>query len=118
VYREKGDYKGTKSGYTGLYIFIGKDEQTAHVLDGSTAKSFPFSMIRPAAAAQMHADEQVERLRADDITAMVALRSGIAEYAPLRKSLSDRNYRQVNEVNVQGKTEEDDVQGNTNEDDA
>jgi hypothetical protein len=31
------------------------------------------SMIRPAAAAQMHADEQSERLRADSITAMVAV---------------------------------------------
>jgi hypothetical protein len=57
VYRDKGDYKGTKAGYTGLYIFIGKEGQTTHVLDGSTAKSFHFSMIRPAAAAQMHADE-------------------------------------------------------------
>jgi hypothetical protein len=63
----------------------------AHVLDGSTAKSFPFSVIRPAAAAHMHADEQAERLRADGITAMVALRSGTAEYAPLRNRLSDRN---------------------------
>jgi hypothetical protein len=89
------------------------------VLDGSTAKSFPFSMIRPAAAAQMHADEQAERIRADDITAMVVLRSGTAEYAPLRNRLSDRNYRQGNEQdNVQGNTEEDEVQGNTKEDDA
>jgi hypothetical protein len=71
--------------------FIGKERQTAHVLDGSTAKSFPFSMIRPAAAAQMHADEQAERPRADVITAIVALRSGTAEYAPLRNRLSDRN---------------------------
>jgi hypothetical protein len=102
-----------------LYIFIGKEGQTAHVLDGSTAKSFPFLMIRPAAAAQMHADEQVERLRADGITGMVALRSGTAEYAPLRNRLSDRNYRQGNEQeNVQGNPEEDDVQGNTKKDDA
>jgi hypothetical protein len=71
--------------------FIGKEGQTAHVLDGSTAKSFRFSMIRPAAAAQMHADEQAERPRADVITAIVALRSGTAEYAPLQKRLSDRN---------------------------
>jgi hypothetical protein len=48
------------------------------VLDASTAKIFQFSMIRPAAAAQMHADEQAERHRADDITAMIALRSGTA----------------------------------------
>jgi hypothetical protein len=48
-------------------------------------------MTRPAAAAQMHTDEQAERLRADGITTMVALRSDIAEYAPLRNSLSDRN---------------------------
>jgi hypothetical protein len=120
VYRDKGDYKDTKAGYTGLYIFIGKEGQTAHVLDGSTAKSFPLSMIRPAAAAQMHADEQAERLRADGITAiMIALRSGTAEYAPLRNSLSDRNYWQGNEQdNVQGNSKEDDVQGNTKEDDA
>jgi hypothetical protein len=102
-----------------LYIFIGKEGQTAHVSDGSTAKSFPFSVIRPAAAAQMHADEQAERLRADGIRAMIALRSSTAEYAPLRNSLSDRNYRQGNDQdNVQGKREEDDVQGNTKEDDA
>jgi hypothetical protein len=101
-----------------LYIFIGKKGQTAHVLDGSSAKSFPFSMIPLSAAALMHADEQAE-LRADGITAMVALRSGTAEYAPLRKSLSDRNCRQGNaQHNVQGNTEEDDVQGNTKEDDA
>jgi hypothetical protein len=48
-------------------------------------------MIRPAAAAQMLADEQAERLRADGITAMVALRSSTAEYAPLRNRLFDRN---------------------------
>jgi hypothetical protein len=102
-----------------LYIFIGKEGQTAHVLDGSTAKSLPFSMIRPPAAAQMHADEQAERLRADGITAMVPLRSGPAEYAPLQIRLSDRNYRLGNEQdNMQGNTEEDDVQGNTKEDDA
>jgi hypothetical protein len=66
----------------------------------------------------MHADVQAERLRADGITAMVALRSGTAEYAPLRNSLSDRNYRQGNEQDdVQGNTEEDDVQCNTEEDD-
>jgi hypothetical protein len=76
-------------------------------------------MIRPAAAAQMHADERAERIRADGITAMVALHFGTAEYAPLRNRLSDRNYRQGKEQdNVQGKTEEDDVQGNTKEDDA
>jgi hypothetical protein len=73
VYRDKGDYKGPKAGYTGLYIFIGKEGQTAYVLDGSTSKSFPFSMLLPAAAAQMHADEQAERLRAGGITAFVAL---------------------------------------------
>jgi hypothetical protein len=102
-----------------LYIFIGKEGQTVHVLDGSKAKSFPFSMIRPATAAQMHADEQAERLRADGITAMVALRSGTAEYVSLRNRLSDRNYRQGNEQNnVQGNTKEDDLQGNTKEDDA
>jgi hypothetical protein len=51
----------------------------------------------------MHADEQAELLRADGITAMIALRSGTAEYAPLRNSLSDRNYRQGNDQdNVQG----------------
>jgi hypothetical protein len=94
-----------------LYIFIGKEGQTAHVLDGSTAKSFPFSMIRSAAAAQMHADEQAERLRADGITAMIALRSGTAEYAPLRNRLSDRNCRQGKEHdNVQGNTKEGDAQ--------
>jgi RNA-splicing ligase RtcB len=119
VYRDKGDLNGTKAGYTGLYIFIGKEEQMAHVLDGSTAKSFTFSMIRPAAAAQMHADEQAQRLRADGITAMVALRFGTTEYAPLRNRLTDRNYRQGNEQDkVQGNTEEDDAQGNTKEDDA
>jgi hypothetical protein len=76
-------------------------------------------MIRPAAAAQMHADEQAERLRADCITAMVALRSGKAEYAPLQNRLSYRNYRQGNDQdNVQGNLEEDDVQGNTKKDDA
>jgi hypothetical protein len=85
-------------------------------------------MIRPAAAAQMHADEHAERLRADGITTMVALRSGTAEYAPLRNRLSDRNYRQGNaqdngqgiteKDDMQGNTEEDDVQGNTKEDDA
>jgi hypothetical protein len=65
-------------------------------------------MIRPAAAAQMHADEQAERFRADGIKAMVALRSGTAEYVPLRNSLSDRNFRQGHEPdNVQGNTEED-----------
>jgi hypothetical protein len=49
---------------------------------------------------------------------MIALRSGTAQYAPLRNSLSDCNYRQGNEQdNVQGNTEEDDVQGNTEEDD-
>jgi hypothetical protein len=80
VYRDKGDYKGTNAGYIVLYIFIGKEGQTAHVLDESTAKSFPFSMIRPAAAAQMHADEQAKRLRADGIRTKVALRSGTAEY--------------------------------------
>jgi hypothetical protein len=102
-----------------LYISIGKEGQTAHVLDGSTAKSFPFLMIRPAAAEQMHADEQAKRLRTDGITAMVALPSGTTEYEPLRNSLSDRNYRQGNEQdNVQGNTEEDEVQGNTKEDDA
>jgi hypothetical protein len=83
------------------------------------SKEISFSMIRPAAAAKMHADEQAERLLADGITAMVLLRSGTAEYALLRKSLTDRNYRQVNEQdNVQGNTEEDDVQVNTKEDDA
>jgi hypothetical protein len=93
-----------------LYIFIGKEGQTAHVLDESTAKRISFSMIRPATAAQMHAHEQAERLRADGIQAMVALHSG---------SLSDRNYRQRNEQdNVQGNTEEDDLQGNTKGDDA
>jgi hypothetical protein len=102
-----------------LHIFIGKEGQTAHVLDGSTAKIFPFSMIRPAAAAKLHADEQAERIRADGIKAMVALRSGTAEYGPLRNRLSDRNYRQGNEQeNVQGNTEEGDVQGNKKEDDA
>jgi hypothetical protein len=45
VYRDKGNYKGKKAGYTGLYIFIGKEGQTAPVLDGSTTNSFPFSMI-------------------------------------------------------------------------
>jgi hypothetical protein len=119
VYRDKGVYKDTKAGYTELYTFIGKEGQTGHVLNGSTAKRFPFSMIRPAAAAQMHADEQSKRLCADCITAMVALRSGTAEYAPLRNRLSDRNYRQCNEQdNVQGSTEEDCVQGNTKEGDA
>jgi hypothetical protein len=119
VYRDKGDYKGTKAGYTGLYIFIGKEGQTAYVLDGSTAKSFPFSMILPAAAIQKHADKQAERLRADGITAMVALRSGTAEYAPLRNCLSDRSDRQCNERdNVLENTENDNVQGNTKEDDA
>jgi hypothetical protein len=49
---------------------------------------------------------------------MVALRSGTADYSPIRNRLSDRNYRQCNEQdNVQGNTEEDDVQGNTEEDD-
>jgi hypothetical protein len=68
-------------------------------------------MIRPAAAAQMHAVEQAERLRADGITAMVALRSGAAVYASLRNNLSDRNYRQGKEQeNVQGNTKEDDAQ--------
>jgi hypothetical protein len=119
VYRDKGDYNGTKAGYTRLYIFIGKEGQTAHVLDGSTAKSFPFSMIRPAAAAQVHAEEQAERPRPDRITAMVALRFDTAEYAPLRNRLSDRNYRQGNEQdNVQGNTAEDDVQDNSKDDDA
>jgi hypothetical protein len=119
IYQDKGDYKGTNAGYTGLYIFIGKEGQTAHVLDGSTANSFSFSIIRPATAAQMHTNEQAERLRADGITAMVALRSGTAEYAPLRNSLSDRNYRQDNEQdNVQGNKEEYEVQGNTKEDNA
>jgi hypothetical protein len=107
--------KAQRLGTTGLYIFIGKEGQTAHVLDGSTAKSFPFSMIRPTAAAQMHADEQAERLRAGGITAIVALRFGTAEYAPLRNSLSDRNYMQGN---VQGNIEEDSIQGNKKEDDA
>jgi hypothetical protein len=66
----------------------------------------------------MHADEQAERHRADSITAMIALVSGTAEYAPPRHSLSDRNIRQGNEQDdVQGNTEEDDVQGNTEEDD-
>jgi hypothetical protein len=111
VDRDKGDYKGTKAGYTELYIFICKEGQTAHVLDGSTAKSFHFSTIRPAAAAQMHADEQAERICADGITAMVALRSGTAEYAPLRNRLSDRNCGQGNEQdNVQGNIEENDGQ--------
>jgi hypothetical protein len=115
----QGRLQSTKARYTGLYIFIGKEGQTAHVLDESTAKIFSFSMIRPAAAAQMHADEQAERLRDDGITTMVALRSGTAEYAPLRNRLSGRNYTQGNEQdNVQGKTEEDDVQGNTKENDA
>jgi hypothetical protein len=101
-----------------LYIFIGKEGQTAHVFNGSTAKSFLFSMIRPAAAAQMHADEQAKRLRADGITTMVALHSGTAEYAPLRNSPSDRNCRQGKpQDNVQGNTEKDDVQENTEEDD-
>jgi hypothetical protein len=59
----------------------------------------------------MHAVEQTELLRADGITAMVALRSGTVEYVPLRKSLSDRNYRQGNKQdNVQGNTKEDDAQ--------
>jgi hypothetical protein len=50
---------------------------------------------------------------------MVALRSGTAEYAPLRNRLSDRSYRHGNEQdNVQGNTEEDDVQGNIKKDDA
>jgi hypothetical protein len=67
----------------------------------------------------MHTDEQAERLRADGITAMVALRSGTAEYAPLRNSLFDHNHRQGNgQDNVQGNTEEVDVQGNTKENDA
>jgi hypothetical protein len=102
-----------------LYIFIGKEGQMAHVLDGSTAKRFPFSMIRPDAAAQIHADVQAQRLIADDIKAMVALRSGTAEYAPLRNSLFDRNHRQGNEQDkVQDNTEEDDVHGNTKKDDA
>jgi Reverse transcriptase (RNA-dependent DNA polymerase) len=49
---------------------------------------------------------------------MVALRSGTAEYAPIRNSLSDRNYRQGNEQdNVQGNAKADDLQGNTKEDD-
>jgi hypothetical protein len=42
VYRDKGDYKGTNAGYTGLYIFIGKEGQAAHVLDESTAKKIIF----------------------------------------------------------------------------
>jgi hypothetical protein len=50
---------------------------------------------------------------------MVALRFGTAEYAPIRNSLFDRNYRQgIEKDNVQGKTEEDDVLGNTKEEDA
>jgi hypothetical protein len=57
VHRDNGDYKGTLAGYTELYIFIGEEGQRAHVLDGSTAKSLTFSVIRPAAAAQMPADE-------------------------------------------------------------
>jgi hypothetical protein len=84
------------------------------VLDGSKAKSFHFSMIRPASAAQMRADEQAERLRADGTTAMVALRSGTEENAQLRNSLSDLNFRQGNEQdNVQGNTKKDGVQVNT-----
>jgi hypothetical protein len=48
---------------------------------------------------------------------MVALRSGTAEYALLRNSLSDRNCRQGNaQDNLQGNTEEYDVQGNTKQD--
>jgi hypothetical protein len=94
-----------------LYIFIGKEGQMSHVPDGSTAKSFPFSMIQPAAAAQIHADQQAGRLRADGITATVALRIGTAEYAPPRGSISDRSYWQGSaQDNVQGNTKEDDAQ--------
>jgi hypothetical protein len=40
IYQDKGDCKGTMAGYTELYNFIGKEGQTAHVLDGPTAKIF------------------------------------------------------------------------------
>jgi hypothetical protein len=117
AYGYKGNYKGSKAEYNELYIFIVKEGQTAHLLDGSTPKSFPFSVIRPAGSAQIHADEQPERLRADGIAAMVALHSGTAEYAPLQINLSDRDYRQNNaQHNVQGNTKDDDVQGISKED--
>jgi hypothetical protein len=53
----------------------------------------------------------------------VAQHSGTAEYAPLRRILSDRNYRQCNaqynaQDNVLGSTKKDDVPGNAKEDDA
>jgi hypothetical protein len=68
-------------------------------------------MIRLAAAAQMHADEQAERPRADGYTVVVALRPVTEEYAPLQDSLSDRNYMQENaHDSVPRNTKEDDSQ--------
>jgi hypothetical protein len=52
--------KAQKLGTLDCTFLSAKEGQTGHVLDGSTAKSFPFSKIRPAAAAQLHADEQAE----------------------------------------------------------
>jgi hypothetical protein len=59
---------------------------------------------------------------------MVALRSGTAEYGPLRNSLSDRNYRKIiaqdnvhgnkKGVDVHGSRNGDDVLGNTKDDNA
>jgi hypothetical protein len=51
----------------------------------------------------MRADEQAKRLRADGITAMVALQFGTAECSPLRRIVSDSNERQGN---AQGKAQD------------
>jgi hypothetical protein len=74
-----------------VHFYRAKEGQTAHEFDGFRAKSFPLSMSRPAAAAQIHADEQTERLRADGISDIVALRSDTGEYAPLGNNPFDRN---------------------------
>jgi hypothetical protein len=95
VYRDKGDYKGSKAGYTGLYIFVGKES---------------------SANARRRASRTTSRRR-NYSYGRATLRHSRVRVAT--KQLSYRNYRQGNEQdNVQGNTEEDEVQGNTKEDDA
>jgi hypothetical protein len=51
------------------------------------SKEILISMIRPAASAQIHADDQSERQSANGITDIFTLRFGTAECVPFRSSL-------------------------------
>jgi hypothetical protein len=64
-----------------------------------------------------HITEPLSMNEREHCSFSVALRSGTAEYAPLRNIFPDRNYRKFNaQDNVQGSTNKDDVPGNAKED--